>query len=83
MLRRVLTAGLLVAVSVEGVGAFAAVADTSTTTTVATSPGPVAVGTPIRVSGAGGESHFAVGYHVETLVDPRRATPTNGTALAC
>ena len=30
---------------------------------------PLAVGSPLKVTGPGGEGRFAVGYHVETLVD--------------
>jgi dienelactone hydrolase len=78
-LRRLLTAGTLVALSV-GIGAAAGAANTATATAATASSGSLAVGTPIRVTGAGGESHFAVGFHVETLVDPGRSTPTNGTA---
>jgi predicted dienelactone hydrolase len=44
--------------------------------------GSVAVGSPIRVTGPGGEGRFAVGYHVETLVDSSRSTPANGTVPA-
>ena len=77
---RFLTSGLLVALSSLGIGAAAASADTTTTTSIAAGSGSLAVGNPIRVSGAGGESRFAVGYHVETLMDPSRSTPTNGTA---
>jgi dienelactone hydrolase len=50
----------------------------------AASPGPVplAVGSPIEVTGPGGEGRYAVGYHEETLVDASRSTPANGAVPA-
>jgi dienelactone hydrolase len=48
------------------------------------SAGPVSLapGSPIRVSGPGGEGRFAVGYHVETLVDASQSTPANAAIPA-
>lgn len=43
---------------------------------------PLAVGSPLKVTGPGGEGRFAVGYHVETLVDTSRPTPANGAVPA-
>jgi predicted dienelactone hydrolase len=68
---RLAIAGFLVCALAQGLGAATAAATATT--------GPLAVGTPVRVSGPGGEGRFAVGYHVETLVDPTRSTPANGT----
>jgi dienelactone hydrolase len=69
---RVAVIGLVVA---AGVGIMDAGAAPS-------SPSALAVGSPIKVAGPGGEGRFAVGYHVETLIDHTRPTPANGAVAA-
>jgi dienelactone hydrolase len=69
---RVMVIGLVLA---EGAGVMAAGA-------ASPAHSSLAVGKPIRVTGPGGEGRFAVGYHIETLIDSSRSTPANGTVPA-